>query len=213
MRITAAAALLAVAAATAAAPLTAIEVSPGLQHLKIAPAPPVYSPAQLSKALQNILHTLTPPTLGAAVSLTPSAPLVAGLAELDISGAKVISGGMIYGDVPATGAALVNFPPNQPANAFSDYVQIKINARGGQRYAFDCRGDAGAGKAPIQYDVFPSPGPGPETTGSVSIGSDGHFVFVAEARPADGGMIATLTQNTGGKAAYWTLFGCEISPF
>ena len=89
-------------------------------------------------------------------------------------------------------------------------IEIKINASPGQRYAFDCRAYLWAYAAPtpsVTYATYPAHG-----GGTVSAGSDQHFLFVMDSLPSGGPAAVTMTLNTT-QTAEMVFYGCEISPF
>ncbi len=204
MRLLSAAIILSFVAVTASAQTTLRMVSPGLGTLRNTmpfkpppgPAPLKYTVQQRAATIQNILHLPSQPTLGQPVTLTPGAPVIAGLAELDFNHATVWDGTFAGGPV---GGVAVLF------NGEGGAVQINFSARAGQRYAIDCR--AGASSTPISYDISPA-----AASGTVTIGQDGHFLIAMDKAPADGLATVVLYQDRNAPLG-WRFYGCDISPF
>ena len=208
MRLLSAAIVLSLVAATASAQTPLRTFSPATAALHkvvlkapphVGPAPRVYTVQQRALAVRKLLNLTTVPTLSQTITLTPSVPIIAGTAELDYNNASVWSGNF-DNLVPAGGEAELH-------NTQAGYVRIKFNVHSGQRYVFDCRADPSP--TPITYNVYLYAS---EQDGTVSIGPDGHFIFVTYKAPSDEIPIVLLSQ-AGQSPATWVFYGCDISPF
>ena len=159
------------------------------------PVPHAYTVQQRALAVQKVLNLTVAPTLGQPITLTPSTPFIAGVAELEFSSAYVWSGN-ITSAVPAGGQ--VQFRISEVG-----YVRIVFSARAGQRYAFDCRLNTDISH--FDYDIAPG-----MTNGNVTIGQDGHILIAVEKAPTDRMVAVSLYPNA---PADWIFYGCDISPF
>ncbi len=208
MRLLSAAIVLSLIAVSASAQMMRSTLSPALrasprmvlkQPPHVGPAPVRYSLQQRALVVQRLMNLGSTPTLSQTITLTPTAPLNPGAAELDYNNVSVWSGNF-DNLVPAGGEVEVH-------NAAAGYIRIKFNARAGQRYVFDCRADPST--APVTYNVYSS---APTQTGTVSIGQDGHFIFIMYQVPTDQVPIVLLSQAVQTPAT-WVFYGCDISPF
>jgi hypothetical protein len=204
MRLLSAAIILSLIAATASAqtPLRALSPATKTSHRIVpkqsprpGPVPRAYTMQQRAFAVQRVLNLPVTPTLGQPITLTPSAPFVAGLAELEFSNATVWSGN-ITSAVPAGGQVQFSFSE-------AGYVRIVFNARAGQRYAIDCRTSTEV--THLSYDIAPG-----LMVGSVPVSQDGHIIIAMDKVPTNG-MVAVDLYPDG--PASWVFYGCDISPF
>jgi hypothetical protein len=204
MRLLTAVIVLSLVAATASAetPLRTLSPATGTLHRIVpkqsprpGPAPRAYTMQQRAFAVQKVLNLPVTPTLGQPITLTPSVPFIAGLAELEFSNATVWSGN-ITSAVPAGGQVQFNFSE-------AGYVRIVFNARAGQRYAIDCRTSTDV--THLNYDIAPGP-----MVGTVPIGQDGHVIIAMDKVPANGMVAVNLYPFA---PAGWVFYGCDISPF
>ena len=185
------------ATAASAAPLV---INAQLLH---APAPAVHPPAVSALAVQQFLHLQVIPTLGQPVSLTPAAPFVPGLAELDFGNAILYTGGTMSLPGGSTPLALIDFVKGGGILQ-NGWIKLTISGRAGSHYAIDCR--AGSAPVPVQYQI----GGAISASGSVQVGADKHFVIATQALPANGNVFVTLIQAP---PTFLAFYGCEISPF
>lgn len=195
--------------AQSVAPAPARVQTPVMRAIHIGPPPAMYSPQQRALSIQRLLHLPSAPTLTQTITLEPRRPFFAGQAELDMIGGDVVSGPM-------------SAPPGTPSGSYAipsgldriyipnGMIVIKINASPGKRYAFDCSAylwSSAGGTPSITYTTFPGHG-----GGTVSEGSDQHFLFVMDSLPSGGHASVAMTLNTT-QSAEMVFYGCQISPF
>jgi hypothetical protein len=181
---------------------------PAMRALHMRAPPPVYTPLQRSLALQRLLRLPNAPTLTQTIMMEPKHPFIAGQAQLNMVG-----GDWISGDLPAPPGTYGGYSiPSGIARIYipNGVIEIDINASPGKRYAFDCRAYlwASAGGTPsVIYTTLPG-----NVTGTVSEGSDGHFLFVMDSLASGGPAAIQMTLNTT-QSAEMVFYGCQISPF
>ena len=157
-------------------------------------------------AVQGLLHLQFPPTLGQTITLTPSAPFIPGLAELDFSIASVWSGTLSSLSGPAGGVADIGYTDGS--------VQIEFSARAGQRYVLDCRIDPSSSS--ITYSIAATQIPGYFQWGAfdtTSVGQDGHLLIAVNKVPTAEFVGVLFYPLQGPPVGSWRFYGCDISPF
>ena len=170
-------------------------------------APGLYTMQERAEALQRYLHLAFLPTLGQPITLTPAAPAVPGLAELDFHSANVNTGNLYITWMRAGGeAAILSLDP-KPGSLDNGNMTIAIRARASQRYDFDCR--ALPSPKPLSYSVYPG-----NVSGTVQIGQDGHFLIAVDKVATDRTVTLFINQITPPfTRSSWFFYGCDISPF
>jgi len=175
-----------------------------------APPPRFYTKLESALAVQKFLKLMTPPVLSQPASLDPSAPYIAGLAELDFDSAHVNGGALqastLNGDLPSIPpSAIIVFTKNW-VGGINGYVRVRFRAAPGKRYAVDCRETSTTG--PVQYQIG---GEGFTTSyGTVLPSADGHVILATEGPAKLGTMDITLSQEPPN---IMTVYGCQISLF
>ena len=169
-------------------------------------APGLYTMQERAEALQRYLHLAFLPTLGQPITLTPAAPAVPGVAELDFQSANVNTGNLYISWMRPVGEAAIVSLDTQPNSLDNGELTIAIRARAGQRYDFDCR--AQPSPTPLTYFVAPA-----NVSGTVQIESDGHFLIAVDKVAKDRTVTVSVRQITPFLKSSWFFYGCDISPF
>jgi hypothetical protein len=188
---------------------------PMMLNVHAGPATIRYSAQQSAVAAQKLLNLQFPPTLGQSISLTPGAPTVPGIAELDFLFVDMIAHGnlwsFLYGSgSPAGGFADITFGDPK---VYYPNIQITLAGRAGQRYFVDCRADEGTSDtalaaSPVSYEIFINTGN--PVTGTVPLRSDGHFVFGIPSSPTNAKILIRIRKPMNDAIRF---YGCDISPF
>jgi len=164
-------------------------------------APAALTIEQRSKAIQLLLHSAVPPNLNAPFTVTPSQPVVPGIAHLDIYAV-----GSLHTDM--------NVPQNSyfalcVSEICHSTVELTFRTIQGKRYAVDC---AIMSSFAPEYRFRQSSFGTVLSSGSIDPVADNHFVFASGPAPSDDTMVAELqfySQGTGKVIFY----NCNVSSF
>jgi hypothetical protein len=159
-------------------------------------------PYDRSLAVQKLLKLSIPPTLGDAISLTPGATVVPGLAEIDFDMIQYLHNGdpVIGRD---GGPAVIMHEPeikSQPGG----HAYLTFSGRAGKRYIVDCllRTDGGN----VAYSIVG------DTSAVGDVYSADHHVLIATDPVRYEGSI-WVSFNAVNPQASMTFTRCDIAPF
>lgn len=145
--------------------------------------------------VQRPPNFLTAPGLLQPITLTPAAPVVAGLAELDFHAPNsYLAGNFELSDGPYVDVGIGS-------------AELLFIGAQGKHYAINCSGRSN--RPSINYQMHGYA----QSQGTTTIGQDGHFGLVTDTLPGKGLVDIHIWESTVNNGSTFVLYGCQISPF